>query len=358
MKPCNHKILLSLFLLTALFSNLSLATNWKKSNKIPDGYAIQVEVIKNNDGTLTAFYIEADREVIYRTQLMPNSDQWSDRKSLEIYANQIKLAKHQDGRIEVFAIGTLASVVSHVTQQSPHSDNWSKEQTVKGVYATQIELATNQDGSLMLFFIKPDKEVAYIRQTTVNSNEWSQKKDLDSYANQIAVANHNDGRLELAIIGTLASVTSHQTQLAANSDEWSKEKDLKGVYALQVEFGRASDGSLYLFYIKPDKEIAYLTAPSSSQAAWSKSQALDTYGNLIEVGNNSTGQLVVVIVGTFGNVLTYITQNETASGLWSKEMDMKAYATQMRLINNAEGHLALLHIAPVSGQLHHSQADD
>ena len=344
---------LTIFLLS-LYSTSSFAANWQKATKVSGGYGLQVELIENNDGTVTMFYIEPDKEVVYKTQSKKNSNEWSKKKSLEIYANQIKLGKHADGRIEVFAIGIMASVVSHITQLKPNSDEWSKEKMVKGVYATQIELASNQDGSLMMVFIKPSKEISYIKQTKPNSEECTANKDLESYASQIALASHEDGRLEIAIIGTMAYVMSHQTQLKPNSDEWSKEIELKGIYGRQVEFAMNANGKLALFYIKPDREVAYLLETNSAESAWSKPHNLEAYANLIELGHNQNGTIELVMVGTFGNVLTQMTQKEASTNEWSKEKDMKSYATQMRLINNSNDHLSLVYVAPVSTQIHSS----
>jgi hypothetical protein len=297
------------------------------------------------------FYIEPDKEVVYRTQTKPNSNEWSNKKSLEIYANQIKLGKHADGRVEVFAIGILAYVVSHITQTKPNTDEWGKEKMLKGVYARQIELVSNSDDSLLMVFIKPGKEIAYIRQTKPNSQEWTSKKDLDSYANQIAVVKHMDGRLQIAIVGTMASVMSYQTQLEPSGDDWSKEKDLKGVYGNQVEFAMNADGKLALFYIKPDKEVAYLTETSSSENPWSKAHSLEAYANLIELGNNQNGDIELLMVGTFGNVLTHMTQTKASTNQWSKEKYMKGYATQMCLFDNSNGHLSLAYISPVNNEV-------
>jgi acylphosphatase len=337
------------FALMLGLSFTAAAAMWEKPKATGGDYALQVEIIENQDGTLSMFYLSPAREVMVSNQVAPNSSDWTKKKSLDVYANQIKLGKHKDGRIELFAIGTMAGVVSHMTQVEAGSSEWTKEEYVDGIYATQIELGTNEDGSLVMVFIEPDKDVNIITQNEANGSDWSKKKDLDSVAIQIAVGNHADGRLEIFMIGTMANVMSRQTQIAPNGDDWSKEIDIKGQYGRQIEVGKNADGSLSLFYIRPDREIAYMKQLTPNGEDWSGGNVMDTYGNLIEVGNNSDGNIVLVIVGTVGNVLTSMMQTEGDN--WSKETDVKGYGKQMRLGNNQDGSLELVYIAMLASEV-------
>jgi hypothetical protein len=141
------------------FSYPTLASEWTKPEPFVDRYAIQVEVVKNQDGSLMIFYIKPNRKVAYIKQSAPNSNNWSKRINLGIYANNIKVAQHKDGRLELFNIGTFGNAISHMTQLEPNGTQWSKEKDLD-YYGSQIELAKNADGSLILFFIKPDREIA------------------------------------------------------------------------------------------------------------------------------------------------------------------------------------------------------
>ena len=95
---------------------------------------------------------------------------------------------------------------------------WSKPASLK-TYALQVEVAQNEDGSLIAFYIQPDREIGFTKQTEPGSDVWTKPATLDLYGNQIAVGRNADGRLEMFIIGTMASVITHVTQSAPNSDQ-------------------------------------------------------------------------------------------------------------------------------------------
>ena len=333
------------FMLLMSLGSSAFSTQWSAPVEIEDVYAGQVEMIQAGDGLLWVFYIDKGREVMYMKQAEANKSGWTAPKTLDIYANQIKLAVHADGRIELFAIGTLGNVVSHITQREAGSDQWSEEKELD-FYATQIELGYNTDESLVMVFIKPDREVAFIKQAEPDSDTWSRKTDLDIYANQIALGNHADGRIEVFAIGTLANVLSRFTQLTPSGDKWSAEKEIEDIYATQIETAMGADGKLVLLMIQPDRELALVRQTAPNSDAFSGNQSLDVYANLIEAGNNSDGDIEVVIVGTLGNVLSHITQTGEDGTGWTKEQDLDGYAVQMRMAAQGDRRLQMVYISP------------
>lgn len=339
------------FLILLMLASPVSATSWGEPREIKDGYARQVEIIENQDGSLSLFSISPDREVTYRKKATANDNEWGKPKSLDIYANSIKLGLHEDGRIELFAIGTLGNVVTHISQVSPNSDEWTKEKEIKGIYAQQIELTTNEDDSLVAFFLDMNREISYIRQTAQNSSDWTSPTNLDTYGNQIAIGSHADGRLAVFIIGTLGNVLSVLSQTRVNSDDWSGEQEIKSLYGTQVEVGVNLDGTMNLFILQMDKEIGYIRQTAPGSETWSDIINLDSFGNLIEVGNNAEGKIEVLIVGTMGNVLTHVTQTELSGNEWTKEQELGGYAFQMRLGNNQNDRLELVYIAPFASQM-------
>ena len=199
-------------------------------------------------GELALFYLKPDREIAYRRQSEANSATWGKAQALDVYGNQFAVTTQQDGRIEIGVIGTMANVMSHLTETAPGSNSWGKETEIKGLYASQIEWAANSNGALSLFMLKMDREIAYLTQTEANASTWAPLVKTGVYGNAFTLGQYGDGRLEVALIGTMANVMSHLTQQTANSNDWTSEKDIKG-YGKQLDIATNTDGSLELVYV-------------------------------------------------------------------------------------------------------------
>lgn len=310
-----------------------------------------LEVARNADGTLLAFVIEKNKEVTYVKQAAADGNDWLQRKSLGIYANEIAIGRHADGRLALFNIGLMGNVLYQLSQKAPNSDEWTEEAELKGAYGTSIEPISAKDGSLVLFFVTPDKRIAYVKESAPDSNSWGAPVKTGLYATRIALGTHPDGRIELVNIGTLGNVLYHVTEKAAGSLTWTEEKEIKGAYATQIELAANADGSLLLFAVQPDKEIA---SASFGSGGWSKAEDLGIYGNQVTVGRRSDGRLEMFIIGVLGNVLTHSVQAEPNGGKWGPEEDLKkAYATHMGVATHADGRLDLVFISPSGKALQH-----
>ncbi len=317
-----------------------------------DGYALQMKAVTNADGTVMLFYVRPDREIAFVRQTAVNSDEWTKPAGMDLYGNRLSVSHHADGRLALFVIGSLGNVLTHVSQTAPNADTWTQEEEFENAYGTQIEAAANQDGSLVLFFIKPSREIAFIRQAAPNSKDFLPQVDMDVYANQISAANHSDGRIEIAIIGTAANVTSRVTQIEPNGEKWSEEKVFKDIFATQVEFTKNADSSLMLFLLAPDKELTVVKQISRDGEVFSKLDETDVYGSRFTTGMNRNGAIEVFIIGTLGNVISRIVQTEPNGSQFGKETELKGYALQLEAVANADGTLNLFSIAPLASELH------
>lgn len=225
----------------------------------------------------------------------------------------------------------------------PAYAEWAKPSSLDE-YGIQVEAVTNVDGTITLFFIEPDKEIAFIRQTEAGVNTWTKRKSLEMYGNFLRTGMHEDGRIELFIIGTLGNVLTHATETSVGSGEFGKELDFD-VYATQLEVAHSADGSLMLFYTRPDREVAYVKQKALNSADWEKAVTTDVYANQIAVGNHADGRIEIVNIGTLGNVLYHVTETAPGSNQWSKEMEIKGeYGFQIELMNNADGSLVLYYL--------------
>jgi ferric iron reductase protein FhuF len=86
--------------------------------------AKQITAAQNQDGRLEIFYVGTNNKIYHNWQVKPNSD-WSGESALGGSAKQITAAQNQDGRLEIFYVGTNNKIY-HNWQVKPNSD-WSGE---------------------------------------------------------------------------------------------------------------------------------------------------------------------------------------------------------------------------------------
>jgi len=320
--------------------------DWNKPKGL-DEYALQITSVGNLDGTISLYFIEPDREVAYITQTAPNSSDWTKRRGLDIYANSIKLVTRLDGRHEMFIIGTLGNVVSHTVQTEAGGSDWSKEKDL-GIYASQLKTAMHPDGKMLLFFLDMGKEIGYMKQDEVESTSWGKPKMLDINGNSFTLGQHADGRIEIVNIGTIANVLYHVTETKAGSGEFAKEREIEDQYATQISLVDNADGTLALYYLNMDREIAYMNMTSNG---WSRAQKTDVYANAMSVFLDGDGLLNVINIGTFGNVISHMRQIKVGSNDWTKEKDLKAYGKSIHTATNLNGKRDIFMIGMLANEI-------
>jgi hypothetical protein len=137
------------------------------------------------------------------------------------------LGQNQDGRLEVFAIGNNVlgnSDVTHDWQDSPGTTNWAGFSSLgnppPGTVSPQV--VSNQDGRLEVFGIGTDNSLYHIWQTAPN-NGWSGWGSLGVPGPGtdflLGIANNQDGRIEIFAVGTDGNLW-HIWQTAPNNG-WS-----------------------------------------------------------------------------------------------------------------------------------------
>jgi hypothetical protein len=108
-------------------------------------------------------------------------------------------AVNQDGRLEVFAIGTDGAL-NHIWQTSAGANSWSGW-TGLGGSLIRLAAAKNSDGSLEVLAIGSDTTLNHIWQTSPGAG-WSSWSGLGGSIRRLAAAANSDGRLEVFSIGT------------------------------------------------------------------------------------------------------------------------------------------------------------
>ena len=241
--------------------------------------------------------------------------------------------------------------------QPVFADDWSRPEAMDE-YAIQIQSVTNVDGTVSVFYLRPDRELAYIKQIAPNSSDWTKSRSLDMYGNQFRIEMRSDKRFELFIIGTLGNVVTHSVQTAPGSSDWSKEKDL-GIYASQLEVASGPDGNLMLFFLDMGKEIGYMKQTTPDSMEYAKKKMLDVNGNSFAIGNHPDGRIEVVNIGTLGNVLYSSRETKAGSGEFAKEKEIKGrYSRMIQLVNNADGALVLYYLSMDREMVYQKASDD
>jgi hypothetical protein len=107
---------------------------------------------------------------------------------------------------------------------------------------------------------------------TVESNfaprdVWGGEAGLGGSANQIAVAQNLDGRLEIFYRGT-GNHLYHNWQTAPNSKSWHGETSFPGDSANQIAVARNANGTLELFYVGTNGNLYHNRQTAPNSTAW------------------------------------------------------------------------------------------
>ena len=140
--------------------------NWASWNLLPGIKATQVSIASNQDGRLEIFAIDENGLVFHSWQTSPNSDRLdvvniqaagaAGRNLVMSGCCQLAVGQNQDGRLEVFVIQQEDQQIWHRSQLQPNSD-WNSWSTLPSMQvklkAKKVTVASNQDGRLEVFVI-------------------------------------------------------------------------------------------------------------------------------------------------------------------------------------------------------------
>jgi hypothetical protein len=231
-----------IFNISQEFPNAGWRTDWRSKDRPSATVGITAHVVgRNADGRLEIFGVGEDGALWQKWQVAPN-DGWSDWTALGTPAGGISLTvqvivgRNQDGRQEVFAVGSDGNVWQ-IWQTAPNG-GWSSWTTLgkpaKGIRRSdRITVGSNADGRQQLFVMGGDDALWHIWQVAPNVG-WSGWESLgkprdpgfsqppkDRDLSDPLVQKNADGHLEVFAPGNGAFC--NRWQEAPNSDAWRRE---------------------------------------------------------------------------------------------------------------------------------------
>jgi acylphosphatase len=170
---------------------------------------------RNADGRIEAFTVGYDGALWHIWQTAPGNG-WSTwfssgrpSSSIGLAAGSYCVESNQDGRLEVFALGS-DDALWHIWQTAPNGpwSNWTSLEKPPNSDAIALGSGTNADGRIEVFTVASDGNLWHIWQTAPDES-WSTWNSLGRPDSQNAggfmpftVSRNADGRLEVFVIGS------------------------------------------------------------------------------------------------------------------------------------------------------------
>ncbi|HEY1248859.1 MAG TPA: hypothetical protein VGE97_07730 [Nitrososphaera sp.] len=194
-------------------------------------------VAQNQDGSLDIFMMDMDNRLYHSWQTTKgdsSQSSWSNWVGLAgPLASEPAVASNDDGRLELFKIDAIDGKLYHRWQlRANDSSQWSNGWDPLNPPSLPRETPTvvrNGDGRLELFMVGMDDILYHGWQTTKNdSTNWSdsnwQKLAIISWplSSSPVVANNEDGRLELFMVGPDGRLFHNWQTTKGDSSQWSR----------------------------------------------------------------------------------------------------------------------------------------
>lgn len=365
--------------------NILGPTALAQAASLPTEFAAgRLAVARNSDGTLIVFYVGVGRDVLYTQQTSPSGG-WTPWTRLSntngaITGRSLAVAQNQDGRLELFLVGTgnIASPnggdLLRTSQITPGGawGNWvqvlGQNSVLSPTNGNVVAAARNANGTLIVFAIKPDLGV-YFSQQLSPGGAWSGWQRLTNAAlsitgTSLAVAQNQDGRLELFLVGTGRDIL-HAWQTTPNGS-WTEWSFLRGQNTTawphagtSLAAARNSDGSLEVFALGSNLEVfrCRQLGPGGAWGGWQQltNAAINITGTSLAVGQNQDGRLELFLVGTGQDVLQ--AWQTTPSGNWTEWSFVKERESTLSLAvgTNLNGTLEVFNIGLYQEVMHRWQ---
>jgi acylphosphatase len=294
------------------------------------GNVRQLVAGRNQDGRVEVFGIGTDNTLRHIWQTESNNG-WSGWSSLGgTGLTQLSLANNQDSRLEVFARGAN-NELWHIWQTEPNN-GWSSWSSLGGEVEL-LALGRNQDGRLEVFARDLDGNINHIWQTSPN-NGWSDWEPFGGRGGEIVVANNADGRLEVFTIGTDDAIW-HVWQKKPNNG-WSSWDSLGGEDIRHISVAANADGRLEVFARGHGEELwhSWQTSPNSG---WSGLKSLGGHILSCHAGRNQDGRLEIFALGRDA-ALHHIWQTAPNNG-WSSWTSLGGEFSEFCVTSNEDGRL-------------------
>jgi hypothetical protein len=260
------------------------------------------------------------------------------------------VAQNADGRLEVFARWNDGEV-RHRSQLAPNSKEWSPWASLGGGLLrfgglnSGPAVAQSADGRLQLFVRGNDNALWYRRQTAASGGAWTEWASLEgNLEGDVAVGRNEDGRLE-AFARNRVGFVSRCRQLAVNESRWSSWESMGGVLNLNPVIGPApglaqnADGRIEVF-MWAENGTLWENRQLRPGGTWSGWEPLG--GSLSSPpapGLNADGRLIVFVRGA-GGVLYARYQRQPGTRPWADWVSLGGTLTSYPAVGrNLDGRL-------------------
>jgi hypothetical protein len=285
------------------------------------GSALQIAAAQNQDGRLEIFYIGTGNHLYHNWQLAPNGLLWAgETPFVGNSALQVVAARNTDGRLEIFYIGT-GNHLYHNWQTVAGGPTWFGETPFAGDYADQIAVGQNTDGRLEIFYVGTNRGIYHNWQTVAGGPTWFGETRFPRgvSAEQIAVGLNPNGRLEIFYIGTGGNLNRNMQTQEGSSDSYVGETPFANDSAKQVTVGRNLDGTLEIFYVGTNNTLYHNRKTAANSTEWSGEVAFSgDSAKQVTVTMNPNDELEIFYIG-INNDLYHNWQTGANSTIWNGE---------------------------------------
>ena len=288
--------------------------NWTGINPFPGEKAVQVAAEQNFGGRLEMVYVGTDQKLFHKWQIEKDISDTANWKKGDAFpgekALQATMAQNSDGRLEIVYVGTDQKLFHKWQKIKDISDtaNWTAGTQFPNQKALQATMMQNSDGRLEVFYVGNDHRLFHLWQIVPGISEpanWTVGTPFaKDKANQVAVAENSDGRLEIFYVGNDTHLF-HNWQIRpgiSDPTNWIGETRFPGDSAKQVTVARNADGRLEIFYVGTNSSLYHnwqMKPGVSDTANWAGETVFPGDSAIqVAVAPNLDDHLETVYIGT------------------------------------------------------------
>ncbi|MEU1072839.1 family 43 glycosylhydrolase [Streptomyces sp. NPDC005878] len=275
-------------------------------------------------GRLTVFALDAaDRSMLRRVQLDPDTDSWSAWELFGGPAGAVPtLGRNTNGRLEVFSLAPGGADLHHRVQRS--DGDWEEWEEFGGPAGAAPAVALGADGRLEVFAPSPGGVlIARRRQTSPGARTWDPwDAGFGGPVGAPPVVGVNaDGRLEVFALTRGGTAILHRWQRTPGGD-WSPWDRFGTAAGAAPRVGRDGSGRMTVAAIAPSGVAAFQRRQSVPSGGWDDWQALSGWSAaapLLVPG--ADGRLECLALAPGGERLTHRWQL-SPGGAWATGADI------------------------------------
>ncbi|MFE5585918.1 glycosyl hydrolase family 32 [Kitasatospora sp. NPDC056531] len=272
-------------------------------------------------GRLNVFALDAaDRSMLRRVQLDPDTDSWSDWELFGGPAGAVPvLGRDTDGRLEVFSLAPGGANLHHRCQRT--DGTWSDWEVFGGPAGAAPAVARDADGRLEVFALSPGGTlIARRRQWSPGSLAWDAWDA--GFSGPVGappvVAANADGRLEVFVLAPGGAALLHRWQTSPGG-AWSAWERFGTPAGAAPRVARDGTGRLYVTAIAPSGTAAFQRRQSVPSGGWDSWQPLLGWSTAAPLPiPGADGRLEALALAPGGDRLAHRWQSAPA-GAWAPD---------------------------------------